>query len=85
MPSYSKAEILRALNDQCRECNDVHGAWHAGNDCTGKSCPLYPYRPGDGPGHAERLKKAIRSTVGLRRARASKAETPAVASVQGGR
>ena len=73
--SYPKSTLARAVNDQCRECNDVQGSWHAGNDCTGTSCPLYPVRPGDGPGHATSLGKAARNTSGLRKARASMPQT----------
>ena len=76
MATYSKSDLVKAINTQCRECNDVRGEWHDGNDCTGKSCALYPYRPGNGQGHAERKVNAVRNTDGLRAARASKTKIP---------
>ena len=72
MATYSKSELVKAIRQQCNECNDVHGAWHAGNDCTGKSCKLYPYRPGDGPGHAVPMKTHQRpNPAGIAAIRAS--------------
>lgn len=85
MPSYSKADLIRAIRAQCCECNDVHGGWHAGNDCTGTSCKLYPYRPGDGPGHAQKLQKrkntpeaAAIMASRLQNVRHRKAKTPEI-------
>ena len=75
--TFSKGDLTRALNAHCRDCNDVRKDWNIENDCTSKSCLLYPYRPGDGPGHAERMKKAARNTDGLRKARARRGKTPA--------
>lgn len=54
MPTYSKSQLTKAIRQQCEECNDLKSGWdNHGNDCTGKTCPLYPFRPGNGPGHAE--------------------------------
>lgn len=52
MATYSKAQLVKAIKAQCNDCNDVHGGWNESNDCTGVSCKLYPFRPGNGPGHA---------------------------------
>ena len=63
MAVYSKAQLVKAIKAQCNQCNDVHGAWHAGNDCTGVSCPLFCVRPGDGPGHLEAMKTHQKSSA----------------------
>jgi len=55
MATYSKKVLMDAIRDQCYECNDLRQGWDdPEKDCTGKSCPLYPVRPGNGPGHIEK-------------------------------
>lgn len=55
MATYSKKQLTDAIKEACYICNDLRSNWGTpGNDCTGKSCSLYPYRPGDGPGHADK-------------------------------
>ena len=61
----------RLIHDQCRQCQPGDRT-----DCMAPECPLYPYRPWDGPGKASRRKAspaqreaAARATLASLRAR----------------
>lgn len=40
----------RAIREHCCECNGTR-VWTEKTDCVSKYCYLYPFRPGNGPGH----------------------------------
>lgn len=45
-----------AIRKHCMECNGTK-VFDISSDCVDPSCDLYPFRPGDGPGHIRKAGK----------------------------
>ncbi len=70
-PAPKRRPSRRLIHAQCRQCQPGDSS-----DCMTTDCPLYPYRPWDGPGKAPRRKAspaqreaAARATAASLRAR----------------
>lgn len=67
--------LIRAY---CRTCQPGDRT-----DCQGSECPLYPYRPWPGPGHAPRGEATENQKRAAARARAVRAQKAANACLEG--